>query len=396
MTWLRDVLVDLAGDSPQVDLAERTIMIRDRRRRTAISLVAAAMVVVTALGVTVAARLLPPGPDDAASVSDLPAKGVGPLSHAVRTYCRPASGRAPEDCRDGEWRLVTRDGRTYRVPDALPGLVPGRTGLRDSPLAISRDGGKIAYYGAEEETFVVRDLASGRRTTAPAKVPKEWLYSRTRLMLSDDGRYVTFMKNPQFKDPGLIFDLRAGAVRELPNGWVPAGLSPDGGTLTLSQYAPRSMLRTIPRLWTTSGGGTSVTLPQDYEFSPLAPDGRSIAAVERYFARDFPCPRLGNLVVLDARTGVKLRSVIVQGLDAGVTSLSLRTWLGPEEVTALAESVPCDLEAYHEGPDEEAEQLDQPYRTLTAYAVNVETGRARKLTTYTAQDFFEIVLPGAV
>ncbi|MFD0466999.1 hypothetical protein ACFQ0B_00755 [Nonomuraea thailandensis] len=94
------------------------------------------------------------------------------MSHAVRTYCRPESGRAPEDCRDGEWRLFARDGRTYRVPDALPSLVPGRTGLSDSPLAISRDGGKIAYYGAAEETFVVRDLASGRRTAAPAKVPR--------------------------------------------------------------------------------------------------------------------------------------------------------------------------------------------------------------------------------
>ncbi|TYB55037.1 hypothetical protein FXF51_46050 [Nonomuraea sp. PA05] len=392
MTWLRDVLVDLAEDSPRVDLAERTIMIRDRRRRTAISLVAAAMVVVTALGATLAARLLPPGPDDAASVTDLPAKGVGPLSHAVKTYCTPKSGPAPEDCQDGEWRLVTRDGRTYRVPDALPSLVPRRMGLRDSPLAISRDGGKIAYYGEEEDTFVVRDLASGRRTTAPAKVPKDWLYSMTRLMLSDDGRFLVFMKNPIFKDPGLIFDLRERAVRELPNGWVPAGLSPDGGTLTLSQYAPRSMLRTIPGLWTTPGDGTSVKLPQDYHFSPLAPDGRSIAVIENIFAGDHTCPRPGGLALLDSRTGEKLRSVTVRGMDAGVTSVSLRAWLGPEEVTVLTESVRCNTEAEDQEPDEE---FDPPYRTMTAYAVNVETGRARKLATYTAQDFRQLVLPGA-
>ncbi|MFC7646303.1 hypothetical protein ACFQX6_41225 [Streptosporangium lutulentum] len=77
MTWLRNVLVDLADDSPQVDLAERTIATHDRRRRTVISLLAAATVVVVALGTTVTIRLLPDRPQEAASQSDLPARGWG-------------------------------------------------------------------------------------------------------------------------------------------------------------------------------------------------------------------------------------------------------------------------------------------------------------------------------
>ncbi|MFD2355623.1 hypothetical protein ACFSTC_49660 [Nonomuraea ferruginea] len=169
--------------------------------------------------------------------------------------------------------MVTRSGETYHVPDALRSLAPGRTGLRDSPLAISRDGRKIAYYSADEGTFQVRDLASGRKTTAAQKVPKSLLGSVSRLMLSDDGRFVAFSKVPDFKDPALLIDMRGGAVRELPNRWVPIGLSPDGATITLAEYSPRSRLRTISNLWPSSSKGdtTSVILPVDYHFSPLAP-----------------------------------------------------------------------------------------------------------------------------
>ncbi|MCA2230231.1 hypothetical protein [Nonomuraea aurantiaca] len=45
-------------------------------------------------------------------------------------------------------------------------------------------------------------------------------------------------------------------------------------------------------------------------------------------------------------------------------------------------------------PDDEPAQIDRPYRTFTAYAVNVRTGEARKLTTYKAQGIFDIAMPG--
>ncbi|MET9069281.1 SigE family RNA polymerase sigma factor [Streptosporangium sandarakinum] len=86
-----------------------------------------------------------------------------------------------------------------RLRELAPGPAPGRTGLRDSPLAISRDGWKIAYYSATEGTFQVRDPASGQKTTAATKVPKARPGSVSRLMLSDDGRFVAFSKAPDFK-----------------------------------------------------------------------------------------------------------------------------------------------------------------------------------------------------
>ncbi|MEU7855837.1 hypothetical protein [Nonomuraea sp. NPDC049141] len=393
MTWLRNVLVDLADESPQVDLAERTIATRDRRRRTVMSSLAAAMVVITALGVTAAVRLLPNGSQEAASQGDLPARGVGPLSHAYKTFCKPDRGKAPSGCRDGGWRVVTRSGKAYYVTEALPSLSPGRSGLRDSPLAISRDGRKIAYYSAKEGTFQVRDLASGRRTTAADKVPKSWLGSISHLMLSDDGRFVAFSKVPDFKDPALLIDMRDRVVRQLPNRWVPIGLSQDGATITLAEYSPNSQLRTISNLWPSSSAGnsTSVILPKHYHFSPLAPDGKTVAVIEDRSTAEKPC-RHGDLALMDTSTGKKRKTTAISGLSPDVSQISLRTWLSADEVTALTTSVRCRPAS--EVPDDEPAVVDPPSLAMTAYAVNVRTGKARKLATYKAQDFFGIVLPG--
>ncbi|MEV0622414.1 hypothetical protein AB0I81_54495 [Nonomuraea sp. NPDC050404] len=386
MTWLRDVLVDLADDSPRVDLAERTIMLRERRRRTTISLVAAAMVVITALGATLTVRLLPPGPQDVATRPDeLPARGVGPLSHARKIFC-PAGA---ENCRDGSWLLVTRAGRKYYLRQALPSLRPGR----DSPLAISRDGRKIAYYSAEENTFQVRDLASGQTTTAPQEIPSKRLGSVSRLMLSDDGRFVAFSKVPDLKDPALLIDMREGRTRELPNRWVPVGLSADGGFITLAEYSPKARLRTMSNLWTPSKSDhtTTVTLPQHYHFSPLAPDGATVAAIENHSTAKRPC-RIGDLVLLDTRTGKKRTTTVMRGLPPGVTGVSLRTWLNADEVTVLTTTVRCRPAS--DTPTDKPTQTNPPNRTIHAYALNVRTGKTRKLATHITQDFSSIALPG--
>ncbi|MGW2150073.1 hypothetical protein ACWCOT_37615 [Nonomuraea bangladeshensis] len=393
MTWLRDALDDVAGNAPQVDLTERTIEIRKRRRRRTTSLVAAAAVVAIALGVTSAVRLQPARPDPAVApgtVTDLPARGVGPLSHAFMTFCRPERGKAPAGCVDGGWRVVTRGGTTYRVAQARPGST---SGLRESPLAISRDGRKIAYYDTEAGTFAVRDLASGTVITAPTKVPTAWLGSIAHLLLSDDGRFLAFTKRPPLKDPAMLFDLRERMARPLPNGWNPIGLSPDGDTITLAEYAPRTRLRTITRLWQTSTSGNTATVDVAgrYLVGALGPDGNSVVAVESVQAGIAGCLRSGaDLVHLDRKTGKVLRKVPVRGLSMTANQVHLRGWTSPHEITALAKPLVC-----HERDDDApAPSLDPPYVPFTAYAVNVETGQARKLATYTAQGFFHLVLPG--
>ncbi|MBE3008409.1 hypothetical protein IL992_04310 [Microbispora sp. NEAU-D428] len=64
------------------------------------------------------------------------------------------------------------------------------------------------------------------------------------------------------------------------------------------------------------------------------------------------------------------------------------------EVTALTMSVRCEPASEDDRPAEPAKQREPPYVTITARGVNVGTGRAREIGTYTAQGFFETVLPG--
>lgn len=399
MTWLRDVLDDLADESPRADLAERTIMIHQRRRRTAVSIIAAAAVVITALAATATVRLLPAEPaTDPGKVTDLPARGVGPLSHAYKTFCRPETGEAPADCRDGGWRVVTQDGQTYHVAQALSSLNAYRNvGLRDSPLAISGDGRKIAYYSAAHRTFAVRDLASGEERTAPTKISEAWLGSGAHLLLSDDGRFVAFTKDPALMDPAMLIDLHEGMVRPLPNGWNPIGLSGNGDTITLAEYAPKAKLKTLTRLWTTStaGNGRTVDLPEGSFVGPLAPDGKTLIAFQSPATVKEPCRTDGELVSLDTETGKALRKIHLSGLPLENQRIALRGWLSATEITVIARPNRCRPapDDTDPGPPEE-ELFDPPYETITAYAVNIRTGKARKIAAYSAQGFFELVLPG--
>ncbi|MEV4179517.1 hypothetical protein [Nonomuraea sp. NPDC049709] len=393
MTWLRDVLDDLADESPRVDLAAQTIRIRQRRRRAAASVMATVAVVVTALAATTAVRLLQTEPDPATEtgkVTDLPARGVGPLSHAYKTFCRPHGGTAPQDCRDGAWRVVLRDGRTYHVPQALPSRSHYRGEPRlDSPLAISQDGTKIAYYSAEAGTFAVRDLASGEVMTAPAKVPEKVLRSLSNLLLSGDGRFLAFTKTPPLKDSSLLFDLRKQLVRPLPRGWIPLGLSMDGNSITLAQSHPKSRLRTMTRLWETptATDGKTVNLPPGYSASPLAPDGRTIVAADYVLSRATPCGQPGKVVRLDAETGKGRKAIDTRGLPIRDHSVRLDAWLSSDEMAVITKPSQCT-------PLHLPARADPPYVTFTAYALNITTGNTRKVGTYSVQTGAELVLPG--
>lgn len=391
MTWLRNVLDDVADGAPEVDLTERTIRTCERRRRRTVPIVAAAAVFATALAATATVQLLPAKQDAAdglarGTVADLPARGVEPLSHAFMTLCPPADGKVPPGCVDGGWRVVTRSGTTYRVPQAW--RAP-KFEVRSSPLVISQDGRKIAYYNAGAG-FVVRDLASGAVQKAPYKMPKTRLDGIGPVLLSDDGR---FLAVGALKDRAMLFDMRDGVDRPLPSGWNPIGLSPDGDTITLTQYAPKRRLQTISHLWqkSTAKYAKTVDLDGDYVVGGLSPDGKTIAAVGTVKVSGTTCMRSGkDLVRLDRETGKVIERIPVRGLSMTGNFVYLRGWTGPQEITALATPFECKKS----NVSDSAPSFDPSYVPITAYAVNVETGEARKLDTYTAQDFFYLVLPG--
>ncbi|MEV4245272.1 hypothetical protein AB0J63_17920 [Streptosporangium canum] len=82
----------------------------------------------------------------------------------------------------------------------------------------------------------------------------------------------------------------------------------------------------------------------------------------------------------------------MSGLPTDVHQISLRTWRSATEVTALTTPIRCRPAPKPDDVGPPEEQGDPPYMTLTAYAVNITTDKAREIAAYTAQSFFSIVL----
>ncbi|MFG1709626.1 hypothetical protein ACFLIM_41240 [Nonomuraea sp. M3C6] len=359
MTRLREALDGIAGESPLVNLADVAIAGHRRRRRTAVALAAVAGVAV--VGVASAAIALPwPRGDHTVTpptVSDLPAGQVEPLGYAYQTPCEwDAERRLPPDCSAVEWRVVTRGGTTYRLPQALV----RNTQERPAPVAISRDGRMLAYYSRQAQAHVVRDLVSGSEVTSPVTVKEDRIGPGSMLVVSDDGRYVIFDPREGSKDPGLLIDVRTGKTVPVNGKYEAIGIK--DGVAELVRYRTTDLW-----LMPVTGGGKPVRFDGTFiMFSELAADGRTVTAFE------FADLNKRRLAVLDAKTGRTLRKVTIRGLPKGGGVAGTSLWRSGSEVTLLYPS--------RDG--------------LRTYAVNVNTGQARQLARYPGK-VQSLVLPGA-
>ncbi|MFI6390666.1 hypothetical protein [Nonomuraea sp. NPDC050540] len=358
MTRLRDALGDLAEQAPRVDLAEAAIAGHLRRRRT--GRMVAALATATALAVAGAVVTLPwqstvspVAAEGAKKVPDLPATAVGPLRYAIRTPC---GGKPDHDCSTSEWRVVTRSGRTYRLPHA-PSYLPKALA---APVAISRDGGMLAYYDPREGAHVVHDLERGTRTVSRLRLGEDRVGIGSLLFVSDDGRYLAFDPREGGKEPGMVIDVRTGATVAVPGKYEPVGVK--DGVVSLVRY-----LKTDLWLMPVTGGGKPVRFDGVFiMFSEPAPDGRTVAAVRH------PDHLRMKLTLLDAKTGRTLRALPVRGLPDGRGA-----------VTAT-------------GPWRGSGEIDITYSDVTGtrtYAVDVRSGRARLLERYPGKRS-SVTLPG--
>ncbi|MFI6458075.1 hypothetical protein ACIBF6_41805 [Streptosporangium amethystogenes] len=361
MRRLREALDGIANEAPLVDLADLAVAGHRRRRRTTLTLAAVAAVAV--LGAATAAVALPGShggdtatPQNVDAVPDLPDGGIGAISHAYQTQCKvDAERRLPPDCSAIEWRVVTRTGTTYRVPQALV------TSTKDhpAPVAVSRDGRMFAYYSRQAQAHVVRDLVSGSEMTSSVTVKEERIGVGSTLVLSDDGRYLIFDPREGSKDPGLLIDVRTGRTVSVPGKFE--AISIKDGVAVLVRY-----VKTDLWLMPVTGGGTPVRFDGVFVmFSELSPDGRTVAAVEwrRLKSR--------TLTLFDAKTGRPLRKVAIRGLpkDGGISNTAL--WRSGSEVTIVYWD--------RESPG--------------TYAVDVNTGQARRLARYPG-NVAHLTLPG--
>ncbi|MFD1541333.1 hypothetical protein [Nonomuraea guangzhouensis] len=361
MTRLREALNDLADEAPMVSLVDLAIAGHRRRRRTTRTVAAVAAVVVL-LGVGTAAASLPwswgdrtATPRSADTVPDLPDGKVGLIGSAYRSPCEvKVSGQL--DCSAVEWRVVTRAGTTYRVPQALVST----TKTRRVPLAISRDGRKLAYYSRTAQAHVVRDLMTGSEVSSPVTVKEERIGIGSTLVVSDDGRYVVFDPREGSKEPGLLIDVRTGKTVPVPGKYETVSIK--DGVAELVRY-----IKTDLWLMPVTGGGAPVRFRGTFiMFSELAPDGRTVAAVE---FRDL---KKRTLTLLDAKSGRTLRKVAIRGLPTNGSLWGTSIWQSGSEVTI----------AFLGDKD-----------SLFTYAVDVRTGQIRQLARQTGKSSF-VTLPG--
>ncbi|MGI5493664.1 hypothetical protein [Microtetraspora malaysiensis] len=360
MTRLQKALKDLAEEAPPVSLADAAIAGHRRKRRTRMALTA--IVTVAALVATTegAVAIWPRGaqtatPQRADTVADLPDGKVGPISHAYRTPCHIDDERRILDCGVQEWRVVTRTGTTYRVPQAL--VASGMN--RNVCLAVSRDGRMLAYYSREAQAHVVRDLVTGAEVRSPLKVTENQFGAGNQLVVSDDGRYLVFDPQVGSKKPGVLIDMHTGKSVTLPGKYE--AITVKGGVVELVRY-----IKTDLWLMPVTGGGKPVRFDGVFiNFSELAPDGRTVAA---YDTKDRWKP---VLTLLDTKTGRTLRRVTVRGLAKPGTLFRISVWESSSEVMVLT--------------------WDRSYRL---YAVNVNTGKARHVADYSLRSMEELTLPG--
>ncbi|MER7499634.1 hypothetical protein AB0L05_40450 [Nonomuraea pusilla] len=365
-TRLRRALDGIADEAPPVDLsdlADRLVTRRPRPRPWLPALAAAGVALVVGAAAGTVALVLPAAPGARPSASaagplpDLPAGAVGALRHAYLTQCTVEQDREQSlDCSGVEWQVVTQDGKRYRVPQALARAGNGRV-----PLAISRDGRKLAYYSRSAGAHVVRDLATGAETVSPVRIEERRIGVGSMLAVSDDGRHLVFDPREGTKDPGMLIDVRTGRTVPVPGRYEVVTVK--NGVAELVRYG-KTDLRLMP---VTGRGGRTVRFGGLFiVFSELAPDGRTVAAVEHAERAK------RTITLLDTRTGRTLRKVAVTGLPKEGSIGGTGLWRSGTELTLVFES--------RDG--------------FSGYTVDVTTGRARRVTTYPGAAVGHMALPG--
>ncbi|MFD0889197.1 hypothetical protein ACFQ08_32080, partial [Streptosporangium algeriense] len=296
-------------------------------------------------------------------VTALPKKGVGPLTHAYISRCS-ALGNLDGKCVPGQWRVVTESGTTYALVDTMS---PDRTDKAlTSPVAITKDGRRIAYYSERKQTFEVRDLASGQTWKAPLKVRRGDFDGESFLRLSPDGLQLLYTNWGGMPRPySVLVDMAKGRTTTLNGAWYPVSVGDGGSPITLVKPYDKTS-----RVWVVGNRPTTVK-DFTYSFSALGPDGHTIVRLGRNVDG-----QSRKIFVSDAVGGTEEPALRVTGLPDGMTPAKLGDWVSETEVTMLA-----------------ASELHRSDVNSALYAVDVRTGRARELRTFAD---FPAALPGVV
>ncbi|MEV0237307.1 hypothetical protein [Nonomuraea sp. NPDC050786] len=225
----------------------------------------------------------------------------GPAAYAY--LCQSAATEGPqEECAD--WRIVTREGRTWELTDADGG----------NPVDLSADGRLIAYERESDHRIVVRDLVNGTVRPILENVPAQTMRELTvSPRLLDNGRWLSVEFEADDGDDG---SLPAAFITRVADGRTIWRLPPHATLLRLDMSGKRLMVEDENSLSVTDPSGTTtVPLPRRLRVAQasgaLTPDGKHQAA--QVVARNFPAGgadiRPARLVTIDTVAGKVLHDI---------------------------------------------------------------------------------------
>ncbi|GAA2209794.1 hypothetical protein GCM10009850_052530 [Nonomuraea monospora] len=384
MSRFSDELRLLADQAPDVDLAERAVRGARRRRAGAAFGSAAATLAALVLGVSVLTAS-PGGDTISGTMTDvLPEHGLDRAAYAYYDFCgRQWDPRentrtfAGQECT--QWRLVTSGGQRFRMPEAVSVYAEQSAGNymnTGAPVAISSDGRKVAYYRESDQRFAVRDLADGSVLLSPQRIPRETMVkaSGVLLRLSPDGRFLLLNGSGV---PNVVVDMLTAQVTEVPDGWYPVRVGAGGGPVVVLDESRR-----VGRL---EGGQVSVVSPAGDEtrsYGEPSADGRVVPFLDGATSGMNSEPH-DTIATMDLTSGKVLTSARFRDAPKGFSVSRIGGWISGTEVMVTGE------------PPSARGEGGTPTLGETTYAVDVNSGRVRKLASYTYRAWAgDLVLPG--
>ncbi|NUR88245.1 MAG: hypothetical protein HOY71_29505 [Nonomuraea sp.] len=295
--------------------------------------------------------------DAQASPPDLAMAGerttfAAPVRYAYSADCHDRSGACVH------WLLVSATGERGWLPGAVD----------ETLFTLSRDGLRAAFLRADDHTYVVTDLRTGRVTPLPVKQDGTVtpVFGAQPPLFSPDGRLLLVRRDHLDKDTEvvlddpLIVDVAKGTVTRLPGGGEVTGWTSEGVVMRTGApaYDSPGHLRAV-RFTVYSPKGRRIrayTLPGNVEQgSGPSPSGRLIASRHREVAPG-RVVQLG-VALFDTATGEHVRTVVPRLPDGWWVSRLVR-WEDDDTLVVLARG---------------------PSRELTCQVLDLRTGAVRPI-----------------
>lgn len=274
-----------------------------------------------AFTITAAALVLAAGPQGTAA--------AGPHGEHVRYVSVKACTVREMSTPCGPWRLVTHSGAIKPLKDAQVTALyaNGKPSENTAPIAVSGDGGTLAYFRKKDGRLAIRDAAGHVKLMPKTALPRRTHQFNVTFELSNDGRRLAAIVAGEKRATTLLYDTVSGiTLGALPGDESFTGFSGDGGEVMTSVGAEETT--TELRVYDDTGRFLLTRVPPQIiannGVQALSPDGETVAVL---VASRKPLLVLYNLRTDEIVAKHRIKLPAVYGVDRVA-------WTGEEQVTA--------------------------------------------------------------